>query len=1260
MRKRGVMLCLLLLGLGGPAYGQTGLGTITGQVLDTSGGSVPGASIEATNIATGVKTGTVSNDIGQYQIRNVMPGKYALAVSMPGFRTLQREGVVVQVGDVITLDLTLEVGEVSDQITVTDAVPLLRTGDAQTGEVISNTFIQSLPQVDRDPLGLVKYAGNVQGGSNRADSKGSDLRINGGRNQSIDYLVDGISALTGRGHSVGEMVPTTEGIQEFKVVTNPVSAEYGRVSGGVVEVATSSGSNRLRGQVFDYIKNDILNARNWYQFGAPKAAFNQNNFGAAIGGPVWIPKIFDGRNKTFFFFSYDGQRKVTKGNVRTGGVPTMAERQGDLSGSFVGSNTPMIYDPDTSIPLAWDPNYNNGQGEWYRPQLVGDGVHIPANRIHPVSLALLKLFPEPNHPNGPNSSSHGNYQGKAGGFNDHDLWSVRLDHQISENQSIYGRFNHADRGWGSDNWFGAAGTANQNVVDNGYGLTLNYLWTLSPTMVFTARAGGHYSPYGGGNLPDSSWDGSSVWTNPTMLNSMAATDRVNVTLDWGAAVNDIGGTSANYSASTAAEGAVGLTKMMSKHTLKVGFEHRRWYDNRLNGSSGDMTFMGLNTLKYRINPGGNQDAANVFGSFLLGRMVYANLSGYTTRDLAMNYYATYIQDDFKVSPKLTLNLGLRWEMETPVTERFDKLYMWDPDTPPQFDLAAGWGWDAEVAKMATQSNFTAADIQAMKDRKPTWANVGFANGSVVVANTPEHPSRLGSKYHPLQFAPRIGAAYSLGPKTVLRGSFAKMYLSTTGDPNGYAPPNGFSEGDGAHMNAGWSECSFCSERGLKEWSYFTQTWDTPWTVPIDFSSYERTTQFANRLMGTKDSLGPVSTTTHQPYEYTWYLGIQHELPSNLVVEVSYQANRGVGLLGRELINHIPRDILVGGPSGDSAKRWTSLPPNPFLPEQVSYGFPTDKKLTWGRLLMPYPYYTAVAVSGLNVGRSIYQSLNLRTEKRFGQGLSLLGNYTLSNMKDDVGGPGNMDGDGKTYTGGGKWVQSAQSAREVYGTSLWDERHVLKLVFSYDLPFGRNRSFLGDLSNKGFGGKILDYVVGGWTMAGTSTWRSGRPISWVPDTTNAGFGAEVMAPVWADPGDTNIVQGGIQDWNQVFKSQYDARSFNGGILDITKFIKTTDSAGHDHYGYSAFMFGTAGTMYDKVRNPGYTMHNMSLGKRFPIMSQDGSRYAEFRMEARNLFNLRGFAPISVDPRNPQTFGYIMGANPSAEFERHIQMSLRIIF
>jgi Carboxypeptidase regulatory-like domain len=1233
---------------------------ITGRVTDSTAAVIPEVSIDVVSLQTGSKRTTSTNGEGYYTVPLLPPGGYRMTVQKEGFRTVSRSGIQLNVDQVARIDFVLEVGEVSETLSVVAEAPLLRTEDAETGEVITNTMIQNLPQLNRDPLQLMVLSGNVQGSGERADSKDQDTRINGGRNQSIDYLVDGISTVTGRAHTIGALAPSMDGVAEFKVVTNPVSAEYGRVSGGLVELATKSGTNEFHGQVFDYIQNTILNANSWEQnrLGGERPVFNQNQFGAAIGGPILLPKVYNGRNKTFFFFNYDGLRYREAGVLNTADLPTAAMRAGDFTGINIGGVAPMMYEPTTLDPQVFDPATNS----YYRTILLGgDGQHIPADRIHPVSAGMLQLLPLPNRTPSAACSWCENYVGVQSTTRNSDAFAVRIDQALNARQSLFGRCSHSDYDETATNWMGILSPSPSTGIKGQWGATLNYLFTISPTTIFDARVGGHYNPIRTGTSMSPDFDNSIFPFDPVFRSLLGGNTNTlpGVAVASGSAPtwgNDV----YQQNNSTAVEAAASLSKVLTRHTLKFGYEHRRWYDNQYKsgGAPDGTSFFTLGnaiTRDINTNEWTNQGQANAWGAFLLGYSGWSVLTGYTTRALNMNYHAGYVMDDFKVNSKLTLNLGLRWEMETPTTDRFDTLVVWDSTLPPPIQFQSGFTFNGLVDQNFPTSGPDAtaqsiADNAAIKASPPEWAKSGLPNGALAFVNTSEHSSRKSGSYHPYQFAPRVGLAYSISSKTVLRASFAKMYLPTTGDPNAFGKTTDtWVLATGA--NGPWAD----SDPNYAPKRYWVSTWDHLWPRAEEIQEFQRTSSFANKQNTKQASVGAVDVRMHQPYELVWNVGLQHELPGGFLVEANYSANRGVGLLGRELISRVSRDLLQGGQGGDIFRRYSTQVAAPFVPGTTLYG-PEDN-MTLSVLTEKYPYFGTVATAGLNVGKSVYHSLNLRVDKRFTNGVSFLFNYTLSKLKDDVGGPGNNDQNAKFFSGGGKWVQSTDSARDVYGTSIWDEKHRLTATFNVELPFGRSRPWLRDLNTKGVGGALLEGIIGGWAVAGNTTWRSGRPIVWPQNTSQGFYGVEIMGPSWANPEDTRLRNEAIKSWNQVFTSPDTAPAFNTGILDITKLYCDNCQQPGGSYGWKPFGWGDVGTSYDKVRNPGSTMLDLSLLKRFPVFSKDGTRYLQFRMEAQNLLNMRGYADLNVDPRQPTFFGHIT----SARYEpRHIQMSLKFVF
>jgi Carboxypeptidase regulatory-like domain/TonB-dependent Receptor Plug Domain len=1239
MHKRLLFLCLVL-GIGVTGFGQSGFGSISGRVTDPGGAVVAGVKVIATNTATRIKSETMTNSSGDYQILQLIPGSYTLEVEAANFKKALRSGITVQVADKLTFDVQLEVGQLGETVTVTtDNSPLLRTADAQQGEVINSTQIMNLPQSNnRDPLELLQLAGNIQGGGGRAGN-GSDLRINGGRTQGIQYFVDGIAASTGRSHDVPfNMTPTMDAVAEFKVISNGISAEYGRFSGGVVEIASKYGTNDFHGQVFLYNQQPGLNANSWNnnRLGAGKLEYRQNQFGGALGGPIYLPRIgkggpglWSGKNRTFFFFNYEGFRRKTAGQAREASVPTLAERNGDFSNTLVNGIGTDIYDP--TGPLGADNERLVKMGAGPLGSCAPVGKCVPAERISPVAKALLATVPLPNKAPSPNSSFRNNYQGVSTSFSDRDTWALRLDHTFTDNQRLFFRYTRLNADSGESRWFSPLQNTPNSKIGGAFGVTLNYDWSISPTLLFNARVGGHYNPTTFGNTIDPSFDTSSIPFDPEVKRLFGRND-----IPWVGTTafnNFADGTRIDTVNSTASTAAASMTKIMNRHTIKFGYEHHRYYDNFLNSARGDYVFQHNPVSRFNRDESWNdQDNANVLAAFLLGLNDKADFSGPTSRAMNFNYHAAYVQDDFKVSRRLTLNLGVRWDMETPTTERYDKLYFWDKNAPSPFTIKPGYNFADAVR---------AAGLDPSTVRTPEWVTKGFPAGALRIANTPEFPGRYGTKYHPWQFAPRVGAAYQIDDKTVLRASFGQVYFSTAGDPNGLASGgSGVALGDAA--NAGWHRNI---GPGLTQ---LVSTFENPFK-PGDVSSYTRSNQVANRqATGGDPALSAFDRDSRQPYELVWTAGVQREL-KGFLVEANYAANLGRRLLGPEQISRFPKEIFVPGNGPIYRDTLVETPAN----EQTRYG--DMSRLAF--LEYQYPYYGPATVLGSNVGRSNYQSLNLRAERRLGRGASFLVNYTLSRSMDNVGGPNANQGCICNTATGGRGFQQVDSIRDIYTLSPLDETHRLIVYYNLELPFGRGRKLLGNPNS--MGGKAIDFIVGGWDLAGTSSWRSGRPVILANDNVNNDIRVETTFASFAS-GDRSLSGGNFGGNESVFFGGDDVNTAkvapNARRLDISKLKNVSAVAGQTRY-YESFTYGDVPAVLDGIRHPSSFGHDLSLAKKFPLFSADGSRFLQFRMEAFNLFNMRGFGDYNTDPRDNLRFGLITGPRYT---ERRVQVSARIVF
>lgn len=1227
------------------AIAQVGFGSITGRVTDPNGAVVAGAKVTAINAATGAKSETTVNNNGDYQILQLIPGQYTLVVEAPNFKRVQRTGITLRVADKLTFDFTLEVGQLGDTVTVTsENTPLLRTADAQQGEVINYNQIQNLPQLNRDPLLLLQLAGNVQGSGGRANN-GSDLRLNGGRTQGIEYFVDGIAAGTGRAKDVPfSLTPTQDAVAEFKVITNGISAEYGRYSGGVVEVVSKSGTNEFHGQLFEYNQQPGLNANTWNnnRLGAGKFQYRRNQFGGALGGPIYLPRfgeggraLWSGRNRSFFFFNYEGFRERTAGQAVEASVPTAAERTGDFSKTIVNGVGTDIYDPTGPLGPNNERLVKMGAGPLGTCAPVGKCV--PANRISPVAKALLSVIPLPNKAPLPNTSFKNNYQGTSSGFADSDTWAVRLDHSFNENQRVFGRFTRRNAESGATRWFSPLQNTPVSRVKEAFGVSLNYDWTLSPTLLFNARVGGHHNPTTNGGTIDPSFNTASIPFDPVVKRLFGKGE-----IPWigtTAFTNFADGTGFSVANSTTATVAASMTKILTRHTIKFGYEHHRYYDNFFNSASGNFVFQQNPVARFNRDESWNdQDNANVLAAFLLGLNDKADFTGPNTRAMNFNYHAAFIQDDFKVNSRLTLNLGLRWDMETPTTERHDKLYFWDPTAPAPFTIKPGYNFAQAVRD---------AGLDPARVRTPEWATKGFPSGALRIANTPEFPQRYGTRYHPWQFAPRLGAAYQIDSKTVLRASFGQVYFSTSGDPNGLST-GGASVALGDAAYAGWHRNI---GPGLNQ---LVSTFENPFR-PSDISFYTRSNQVANQqATGGDPALAAFNRDSRQPYELVWSIGVQREL-RGFLVEANYAANMGRRLLSPEQISRFPKDLFVP----ENAPIYRDVSVVAPMAQETRYG----ERMRLAFLEYPYPYFGPAIVLGSNVGRSNYQSLNLRAERRFGRGATFLVNYTLGRQRDNVGGPNANLGCICNTATGGRSFQQVDSIRDIYTLSPLDETHRLVVYYNLELPFGRGRRFLGAPNSTR--GKVLDFFVGGWDVAGISTWRSGRPVIIDNDNVNNDIRVETTFASWASS-DHRLGGSAFAGRQSVFASSGDAAKLRAALgptarrFDITKLKNVSAVPGQVRY-YESFTYGTLPPVIEDLRHPDRFSHDLALSKKFPLFSADGSRFLQLRLEAANVLNMRGFGNYNTNPRSPD-FGLIVINNQGDLYypERRLQMSARIVF
>jgi hypothetical protein len=1158
---------------------------LRGVVTDPSGSAVPGAAVSIANTATGVARETVSNEQGIYRLPLLQPGKYTLQVTRDGFKTVQQKNIVLRIDDLVTLDVHLEVGAQSQSVNVVDEMPLLRKDDAQTGLVIDNKRIQELPQYNRNPLAFAQLAPNVNG---TADQQGysTDFRINGGRTAKAEYIIDGVAVTTGFRHDVPPSVPSMEAVGEFKVITNGLSAEYGRLSGGAVTLVTRSGTNSYHGSVYEFFRNDKLNANDWNsnRFGRPKGVFHDNVFGGSFGGPLWMPKLYKGKDRTFFFFNYEGTRRRTGSNAQLAGVPSDLEREGDFSQSLIDNGRPVqINDPMTSRAEA---------GRVVRSPFPGN--RLPASRIDPLSKIYLGFYPKANTPPRPNSSHDQNFIGSATTPLDNNRYTGRLDQNWSSKHNSHFTMTQFAEFSAGRRWLSALQPVTTNDI-RAYTMAFdhNYLW--SPATIINFKLGAVRSIGFSGAQVDA--DASSWRLAPEVINLLGGTRNRVPSLGTADTVNGIGGGSVTDNRDTIYSGQLSIQRLTGRHTLKAGYEHRRYYSNIYSGGSFSSASIRSATSQYFDAPNNGQGSG--LASWMLG--VVGGGSGTQLAGPAslQPYHGLYVQDDFKVAKNLTINAGLRWDYEAPRTERYDRQTFWDRNYRWPVNAAAGWNWNTAL----TQAQAVGANAPV-----PEWTQKGIM-GRVALMNTKEYPMRTMQQKQLDRFGPRVGAAWSVTPKTVIRGGYGLIWMTLTGSFHLNGSPWNIGYGDAARLIQGGTP-----DGGLT----FPLSFSNPMPGGAGLVRLTRDIDVLNRsVMG--NWFVSSATNISPGYEHAFHFGVQREVGSGWnawLLEANYTGNLGRSLpyylgTGEHILQNAYHKI---GPLGLRLNNQVQNPYVGFIPQFTGMGSAT---IPFGRLFQNNPLWTEIWTLGEPLGTSNYHAGYIQAEHRFSRGYGFLVNYTFSKLLNDVG----------SYDGGFgmPYPQAGLPVSNTYGIATTDITHKLLFNYSVDLPFGRGRHFLGAPSS--LGSHLVDYAVGGWTLAGTTTIRGGVPVTVrTPSNTVGGLGSN-----WYNIGhgrDSQPVLTGVAFNNGV--SGHTALEGAGGFR--TYFNPDGFRVVRD------FEIGDAPSTFPNFRGPGFSQWDLSLLKSFRIFSD--SKTLQLRMEAQNLLN-------KMNPGNPgnailsRTFGVITG-------------------
>lgn len=920
--------------------------SITGLVSDSSGAVIASASVTAKSESTGVEGRTKTNSEGYYSLLQLAPGAYSLTVEMTGFKTVVEKNLVLTVGQAARVNYSLEVGSVADSVEVSDRAILLDSESATLGAVIGSKQVTELPLLGRNSYALAMLVPGVRpssGVNNLVIDQISTVAysINGQRANSNEFLLDGApNAAAAQNQPVINANPDM--VQEFKVETNSYSAEYGRAAGGVFNVVTRSGSNDLHFTAYEFLRNDKLNANDWFanRNGLARPPFKFNQFGGSIGGPVRIPKLYDGRNRTFFFFNTEIVRFI-QGITFTASLPDPQMLTGNFSNvSQTNGAAVTIYDPNTTV--------QTGSGFTRSP--FPNNI-IPGDRINPVARNIASLFPSPTTL----GASYGviNYTRTDGNIVNKNSFSPRIDHNFNDRNRMFFRYSYDDTPFNrapvyGQNYLNIAPTAGPQTFTR-WNTVLEDSHTFSPTMLMTLR----YSatrlinfrrPYSDNfdieslglpsymrqgmvdpiSMPAITINGLSVSSSvPNIIvgGLIGATDYIN-----------FGNTQQNIQGN--------ITKTVGKHTLKFGGEYRVVQFNNLQvGDQATNFSFGPN---FTQGPNPSSPASNTglgLAAFLLG-IPGGSVSPVPALAQTNKYTAAFFQDTWKLTSAVTLNLGLRYDYETPRTDRFNQLTNFDYNVASPLKID---GYDLRGGLV-----FPGSDGRSRYNARPDRNNV----------------------------APRAGIAWRLTPKTVIRAGGGLFYAATTG----------LGGGTGPFGISGYQ----ASTSIVTSLDGVTPIVSLSNPYPNGFNSPTGSSAGLSTLLG--QSIQFVDYGNYTPYSAQWSFGIQQELPGRVLLELGYAGSRGLGQYENRQWNQLDPSLLS---QGDALRQQVA---NPFF-GQIQVGTLANRTIAKAQLLRPYPQYDAVSSQNASWATSRYHALEVRAEKRYSSGLNLSFSYTWSKLLD---------------------------------------------------------------------------------------------------------------------------------------------------------------------------------------------------------------------------------------------------------------------
>ncbi|HEY0161198.1 MAG TPA: carboxypeptidase regulatory-like domain-containing protein [Edaphobacter sp.] len=1103
---RFVLMFVFVIAAGTEVLAQSNYGTVRGLVADSQGAGIPKATVVLTSESTKITRTTISNGSGEYVFSAVDPGTYSIAISSDGFKRIETHGIIVDAGNTIGHDVKLELGSTSQSIEVTAAEPIVDNTTSYGGQLIDSQKLQNLPNPGRNPFlfskldNAVTAVGDPRFVRFQDQSGSSTISIGGAPMSSNNYSIDGVPITDFNNRAV--IIPSIEAVEEVKVQANTYDAEIGRTSGGMFNTTLRSGSSALHGVLQGETRQTNWGANTYFnnQQGLPRGAAEFYSYVGSLSGPLPLPKWLGGKDKTFFAITEEGYRQRSPYvNSTRFVVPTALQRGGDFS--EIGTVSP----DGTSCSTG-----TNGTDAICIRNLA-TGAYYPGNKItniNAIGQQLLLAYPEPN--TGETRYGLANFNGGDTLGDRADEFNGKLTHQFSSwwlADFYYLHYGSKEPGGNPLQTLASASNSYllYRKVD---AIGIQNTVTLNPTTILTVG-------FGFNRFPNDTQDISNGFDQSTLgfpgyyVAAQSKKSFPRITTDGTSLVNE-GTSNSGPAVFFSRNFVVGIAKNMGKHSVKAGYNYR----------SISLTFTSLSDTSgwFNFNNLSGTAAADMLQGYpTTGQLIIPSKLAYTTP-----YQAVYVQDDYRVTPRLTLNLGFRYEHESGIHERNNQISV---------------GFDRGAVYNAFNSG-----VQVT-------GGVAFAGQNGYGTNT----GNMGNRFNP-----RAGFAYALDNDTVIKGGYGVFY-----SPIYYSNSNGYAPG---YILTN----SIPSQSG------------TP-TISLNdpYPSLQTTpTGNANGLstnIGTTLSL--IDSDRRAPIFQSYSLQLERQFPLGVAFKLGYVGGHGRNLPNSMNINQLPDNQYARGIALNTNVA------NPY----AGLGSWRSGSVARYQTLLPFPQYQGITLL-TSQGVSDYNSLNVKVQKRFNRGITILAAYTWSSNWDNIWG---AYGGSNTLNSGNNGPQDIYNLSKEYARATNDIPNRFTIAGTFELPFGRGKAFLGGVN------RWVDMVVGGWRFNDITVIQNGGPLAITQGNGNSSFGNGTQRPslvAGGNPCKSGSPQGRINNY------------FDASAYSIT----------------APFAYGTA-PRASSCYGPGYINSDLSLNKDFHVTERV---HAEFRAEALNAFNTPQFATPSL--------------------------------